>query len=719
MKTLFLTLITIVFAITLQAQVNQTFICTPGQLSSQMSTFLMQNSQSTIATISKITLSGTIDQRDLQSLNQYTNSSNGIAFTKVSEVDLSSVTIAGYSTYPANQFNSFNNNTLSEIILPNTITSIGKLAFENSINLTNITIPTSVTLIEQGAFSYSTKLTNIGLPANVDSLGEGVFSGCTSLSSISLPNNLKTISNLQFKGCTSLQTVIIPEGITKFGYNVFEGCTSLTYVSLPSTLTKTGTSTFKGCSSLESITLPPHLSAIEDWTFIDCSSLVSITIPSEATYIRSEAFSGCNSLTSVSLPASINDIRFDAFAGCRGMISVAQSNPYYSSTNGILFNKSKTLLVHYPSMKKDTSYVVPSTVTRLEYSAFDNCSNLKTITIPSNVLYFNGNEFLNCTGLKSIYNKNKIPNSLPNNDLYEYTFFNVDTTNCILYVPKGSKALYEVANQWKKFVHIVEIEILSVSSNTVSLTNGASNNSTVAVTTDSVWTASSSEQWLTIVPQIATSGNGIITFTTTVNTTTEPRTATVEVQTNGASELITITQAAGILPSTLSVSVNSVSIAKDAGSSASIDITSNVTWTAISNQSWLTVNPNTSYLGDGTLILTGTANPNSTVRTATITVSANGVTSKTIIVTQEANVETLIPENTSEKITIYPNPTKTDFVINCNAIVCVYSSTGELLIRKNVKKEERIMTDNLTKGFYFISVLNDTNSLHTETLIVE
>jgi hypothetical protein len=542
---------------------------------------------------------------------------------------------------------------------------------------------------------------------------------CTSLNSITIPGKLKTLPNLQFQGCSSLQTVFFDEGVTRLGYNVFDGCTSLTYVSFPTTLTKTGTSMFNDCKSLASITLPPHLSAIEDWTFYNCSSLVSITIPSEATYIRSYAFYGCSSLTSLSLPASINDLRYDAFAGCRAMITMAQNNPYYTSSNGILFDKKKTFLIHFPSMRTDTSYTIPSTVTRLEYSAFDTCTTFKTLIIPSNVLSFDGNEFPNCSGLKSIYAKNKTPITCPSNIFFDDMFYNVDTNNCVLYVPKGSKVLYEVANQWEKFVHIVEYDILSVSSNTVSLTNGASNTDTISVTTDSVWTASCSEQWLTISPQTATSGNGIITFNTTANTTALPRTATVEVTTNGASELITITQAAGIVPLTLAVSTDTASLAKETGSTNSINITSNTTWTAISNQTWLTVNPNTTDSGNATLILTATANQTPAVRTATVTISAGGVSSKTVTVTQEAGAVTFISEITSEKAAIYPNPTKNDFFVHSNekTLVTIYSINGLLIKSEEVDSNGKITTNNIEAGIYIVEIKHN-NRIQSQRLII-
>jgi hypothetical protein len=148
----------------LNAQVNQIFTSTPGQLSSQIASFLMQNNSLTIASITKITINGTMDERDLLALNQYTISTNGDVFKNIASIDLSTVTINAYDIYPANQFNSFYNNTLTSIILPSSITSIGKMALQSSVNLTRISIPSSVTFIDQNAFSYSKKVTSISIP---------------------------------------------------------------------------------------------------------------------------------------------------------------------------------------------------------------------------------------------------------------------------------------------------------------------------------------------------------------------------------------------------------------------------------------------------------------------------------------------------------------------------------------------------------------------------
>jgi len=174
---------------------------------------------------------------------------------------------------------------------------------------------------------------------------------------------------------------------------------------------------------------------------------------------------------------------------------------------------------------------------------------------------------------------------------------------------------------------------LSVSSNAVTVANEAGSTTMVDNTSNTTWSNSSDQTWLTVSPASGT-GNGALTFTAFANPSTTTRTATVTVSAAGvASQTITVTQAAG--EANLSVSSNAVTVAKEAGSTTMVDITSNTTWSAGYDQTWLTVSP-ASGTGNGALTFTASANPSTTTRTATVIVSATGVVSQTITVTQAA-----------------------------------------------------------------------------------
>ena len=138
--------------------------------------------------------------------------------------------------------------------------------------------------------------------------------------------------------------------------------------------------------------------------FSFCTGLTSITIPNSVTSIGTYAFYGCSGLTSITLGNSVTSIGGWAFNGCTGLtsINVASGNNYYSSNNGVLFNKKKTALIRYPEGKSQTSYTIPNSVTSIGNYAFCGCSGLTSITIPNSVTSIGNYAFWGCSGLTSI-----------------------------------------------------------------------------------------------------------------------------------------------------------------------------------------------------------------------------------------------------------------------------------------------------------------------------
>jgi hypothetical protein len=178
--------------------------------------------------------------------------------------------------------------------------------------------------------------------------------------------------------------------------------------------------------------------------------------------------------------------------------------------------------------------------------------------------------------------------------------------------------------------------ILSVSPTSVSVAAAAGSTGTFSITSNTSWTVSDNQTWLTVSPTSG-SDNTTVTVTAQENTDTSTRSATVTVSATGAaSQTVTVTQAAGSTTPTLSVSPTSVSVAAAAGSTGTFNITSNTSWTVSDDQSWLTVSP-TSGLNNATVTVTAQENEDTTARTATVTVSGTGVASKTVAVTQSAS----------------------------------------------------------------------------------
>ena len=273
---------------------------------------------------------------------------------------------------------------LSNIILPEGVTSIGDRAFSGFTSLTSIVvaegnkvydsrggcnaiietssntliqgcsttiIPESVTSIGDGAFYYCSSLTSITLPESVTSIGDYAFYYCSSLTSITIPEGVTSIGGFAFRGCSGLTSITIPEGVTSIGECAFNGCTSLTAITLPEGVTSIGYSAFYGCSRLTSITIPESVTSIGDNAFSGCSSLTSINIPDGLTSIEFYAFQGCSSLTSITISESVTSIDYGAFSGCPELTDVychAEKVPF-TETEAFYGSNIEYATLHVPA----------------------------------------------------------------------------------------------------------------------------------------------------------------------------------------------------------------------------------------------------------------------------------------------------------------------------------------------------------------------------------
>ena len=185
--------------------------------------------------------------------------------------------------------------------IPNSVTSIGEIAFCGCTGLTSIIIPNSVTNIDNWAFSSCTGLTSITIPNSVTSIGIGAFGDCSGLTSVTLPNNVTSIGDYTFSGCTGFTSFTIPDNVTSIGYGAFGGCSGLTSISISNSVTSIGGYAFSDCSGLTSVTIPNNVTTINEGAFYKCSGLTSVTIGSSATSIGWSVFEKCDISVVVSL----------------------------------------------------------------------------------------------------------------------------------------------------------------------------------------------------------------------------------------------------------------------------------------------------------------------------------------------------------------------------------------------------------------------------------
>ena len=210
------------------------------------------------------------------------------------------------------------------------LTSIEYNAFDGCSNLQTIELPNSVTSInEYYAFRNCESLTRVILSESLGNLGEGAFQGCTSLTEIALPASLRYISAAAFKDCYNLKTVIIPSDSqleSLYGYSDYYSGEIR--------------GSFTNCYSLESIWLPPTLKTIGQYAFYGCSYLSEVILSEGLRTIEYYAFSGCNSLYEIVFPSTLKEIKTGAFEnvyfgygnGLKGITFLGTTPPDVSST---------------------------------------------------------------------------------------------------------------------------------------------------------------------------------------------------------------------------------------------------------------------------------------------------------------------------------------------------------------------------------------------------
>ena len=282
-----------------------------------------------------------------------------------------------------------NNEKISELVLPDSVTYISDFAFQGA-SFTSVTLD-SVRYIGRYAFSGCTALTNLIIPDSLTTIHDGVFYGCGNLTSVTIGNSVETIGDYAFYNCDSLTNLTIGDSVETIGDGVFYNCTGLTSIEMPDTVEYIGDYAFRNCDSLESVTIPDLVTAVGDYAFYWCDSLESITIPDLVTAVGDYAFAGCDSLTSVTIGNSVTTIGARAFYGCDSLTSVTIGNSV-TTIGDEAFSGCTSL----------TSITIPDSVTTIGNYAFEDCTSLTSATIPDSVTTIGDRAFAYCSSLTSV-----------------------------------------------------------------------------------------------------------------------------------------------------------------------------------------------------------------------------------------------------------------------------------------------------------------------------
>jgi hypothetical protein len=247
------------------------------------------------------------------------------------------------------------------------VTGISSGAFPPGNSVASVTIPNSITNIGNGAFANSGRLTNITVVA-----GNPKY---TSTNGVLFSSDMATL--IQFPAGLG-GSYAIPGGVTNIGADAFQ-VSGLTNVDIPNSVISIGFAAFNA-SGLTSVTIPNGVASIGARAFSTCSSLANVTIGNGVTNIGANAFSECSSLTNIAVNAT---------------------NADYASMDGVLFDKTITTLIQYPSGLRAGNYAITNSVAKIGDSAFTG-SLLTAITIPNSVTNIGSFAFQDCSRLTNI-----------------------------------------------------------------------------------------------------------------------------------------------------------------------------------------------------------------------------------------------------------------------------------------------------------------------------
>ena len=245
--------------------------------------------------------------------------------------------------YYAHHLYSDENTEITELVIPDGVTSIDNYAFSGCSGLTSVTIPNSVTTIGEEAFSGCSGLTSVTIPSSVTSIGSYAFSGCSGLKSVTIPNSVTTIGEEAFSGCSGLTSVTIPNSVTSIGYRAFYGCSGLKSVTWnaknhPAFSSSSENHPFNNIrTQITEFIIGDEVTSIPAYMCYGMSNLKSVTIPSSVTSIGSYAFSGCSGLTSVTILSSVTSIGNYAFYNCSrlNLLIPKGTSGYYKNVTSV------------------------------------------------------------------------------------------------------------------------------------------------------------------------------------------------------------------------------------------------------------------------------------------------------------------------------------------------------------------------------------------------
>lgn len=264
-----------------------------------------------------------------------------------------------------------------------------------------------------GSVTIPATVTYNGITYNVTLIGDNAFDGCDGLTSVIIPNSVTELGYWAFRNCSGLTSVIIPDSVRSIGQGTFQGCSGMTGVTIGSSVFYIGMYAFQGCSGLKEVIIPNSVTSIINNAFADCSSLTSVISDiSSPDGLYNDVFKDISPNCVLTVPYNRKDSYIakgwttSIFKGGIKENVIVDDGIYYSLIRSteqatvIPCETKYTGSVKIP--EKVESEGVTYSVIEIGRSAFEDCSDLTSVTIGNNVAEIGWSAFEGCSGLTSV-----------------------------------------------------------------------------------------------------------------------------------------------------------------------------------------------------------------------------------------------------------------------------------------------------------------------------